>query len=435
MAPAGLATACALFAVGSATYGEPLWKRAWDTIVHALPQAEGRERQSWNGAGPWGWPAAEEKKPSVSEPSEETAAGEESKPDPPGGAGWGWSFTWAAGGFAEWFSTEDRPGRLQQDGGWLLYFIDNAGVKLFGLAWPLTACVSMFTFLAGLVGLCAYSIQVVTAPFRWACGVLACCCPRRRTQEERELDRLIPAPAVPASTVTWKGPGTGGATTTDFYANHIRGRGARRRPNDLLVRSAGQVARLRLDFSEKRKVDRRGLWVRYDEVKGASSRSFRRELSGKDQKWMHLCRASGCEEGDDHSKEYAAVDMDAIIDLGRHARMTPCRICVLFWRVWLWVMRLFVGALCGVCGCCCRRRGTKKVRTSPAAALFDEESESEAEEEESPCQAIKVGIACEGATRALAPDGCDEAAPGGGTALIVEDAKVSDFPPCVEVEP
>jgi hypothetical protein len=59
-------------------------------------------------------------------------------------------------------------------------------------------------------------------------------------------------------------------------------------------------------------------------VKGASPRNFQEELADRDPKWVHLCRISECDEGREHFKEYAAVDMDAIVDLGRHARLTPC---------------------------------------------------------------------------------------------------------------
>jgi len=75
-------------------------------------------------------------------------------------------------------------------------------------------------------------------------------------------------------------------------------------------------------------------------------------------------------------------------------------------------VRCLAQLVCCLCGCCRRRPRARRAKESPAAVMLDEGSESEAEEEDSPCQAVQVGIACEGATRALAADGCDEAAPG-----------------------
>ena len=74
--------------------------------------------------------------------------------------------SWAVGGFAEWFSTSDRPGRLQQDGGWGGCIIDNLGLRLFGLVWLLMAFASILACCTGIMGLCAYSISVVSVPLK-----------------------------------------------------------------------------------------------------------------------------------------------------------------------------------------------------------------------------------------------------------------------------
>ena len=140
MAPSFTASCAALYAFAVCSDG--MWQTAWDKLADLPFNQRWRDR-----------PAEEEEMP-VHRSTAEDASGAGPASDETS-EGWGWRFTWAAGtgGFAEWFSTQERPGRLQRDGGWLLYFLDSLGLKLFGLAWPLTACVGMFAFMAGLMGL------------------------------------------------------------------------------------------------------------------------------------------------------------------------------------------------------------------------------------------------------------------------------------------
>eukprot|EP00959_Pyramimonas_sp_CCMP1952_P331873 6949361-Pyramimonas_sp.AAC.1 len=87
------------------------------------------------------------------------------------------------------------------------------------------------------------------------------------------------------------------------------------------------------------RINRQGLWVECDSVKGASDKGFRRELEQRDQRWLHLRRSASCagckgRENELHCKEYAAIDNEAIVDLGDYSKFTPCRIFVWLWR-WL----------------------------------------------------------------------------------------------------
>ena len=107
------------------------------------------------------------------------------------------------------------------------------------------------------------------------------------------------------------------------------------------------------------------------------------------------------------------VDQGSLVDLGKYGAMTPCRVCVLFARLWMGVLTCLARVLCACCGCCqCRRRRRKKATRAmldPAAGLLGQESESDLEEEdEFTCQAVKIGLACGDEVKPLAPDGCKD---------------------------
>ena len=61
-----------------------------------------------------------------------------------------------------------------------------------------------------------------------------------------------------------------------------------------------------------------------------------------------------------------------------------------------------------------------------------DDSESEVEPAEIPCQAVLVGICDQGYTRPLCVADCRDEATREDTRLLFEDAVVSDLPPCVE---
>ena len=109
----------------------------------------------------------------------------------------------------------------------------------------------------------------------WASsGVIACCC--RRGQADGELPALA-APNL-ARTIEWHGPATGWNTETRYLQERIKGRGSRRKLNDIVIRYEGQVARLQQDESRMKRIDAYGLRVQFAGIAGCSSRAFRKKL-------------------------------------------------------------------------------------------------------------------------------------------------------------
>ena len=209
-----------------------------------------------------------------------------------------------------------------------------------GPRWPTAGLLFAIT----LFWLSTYSLTVLLTPVAWMMtpfGRLSRCCSRR------QVDALPPevaaaiAPDRPApSTMRWTGPGTGSEPSTEYYRRGIKGRGAGRRPNHVVIRRDGQVARLQATEGAQRRIDRHGFTFAYSEVLGCTSRAWRRELDGQSE--VHLCRKASC--GFDHGchvLEYAALDAGAIVDLQSYAHPTPLRFLMLFfgwwWRCLLWL--------------------------------------------------------------------------------------------------
>ena len=152
------------------------------------------------------------------------------------GTVWGfWKPAGLAGSEAPWFGTPDQPGRLRMDGGWAGYFIDGIGVQAFGSWWPWTACIIMASFNIGLLGILTYSLHTLTGPCRAIgrgiqalCGL--CCCKRRD-----ELDAHLPSARPPTVDIEWHGPKTGWPTETRYLQQRLKGRGSRRRLNDVVI--------------------------------------------------------------------------------------------------------------------------------------------------------------------------------------------------------
>ena len=77
------------------------------------------------------------------------------------------------------------------------------------------------------------------------------------------------------------------------------------------------AARIQPDWSQRSRIDRHGLWVKPGRVLGVTARSLRENLERTEA--IHLCRSEDCtQEGAVHCKEFAAVDADAVIDLGAY---------------------------------------------------------------------------------------------------------------------
>ena len=130
-----------------------------------------------------------------------------------------------------------------------------------------------------------------------------------------------------------------------------------------------------------------------------------------------------------HVKEYAAVDATAIINLGDHAELTWFH-CLGVGCNWA---RRGVWVLCWPVRECwrCVRRAPARVGSDGRGGhrALATESESEAEEEDKPCYAVRVGVKVQGEMRPLAPEGCSDSAAPEATALLIEDAAVSDVDP------
>ena len=332
--------------------------------------------------------------------------------------------------YESWFSTPEGTGRLGRDAGWIGYFVDSVGVAAFGAWWCYAAWTGIGAGAIILLGLLAYSIQTLLAPVRWvttvvgyAWGPLSCCC-------RRAGDEPAPLPEGPplARNVEWRGPATGWPAETRYLQEKVKGRGSRRRLNDVLVRVHGQVARLQQDESSQRRIDTHGLKVKFLGITGCTSRQFRREL--EDIGEIHLCRQVECGvEHGMHVKEYAGIDREALLDLHQYANGSPRWLlgvfCRCFWRGGSVLL------VCLLCLCCCggARRSRQLRRPDGGVRDLGPDSESEAEIDECSCQAVRVGVIQDGHMRPLSPHGCGDLACSEETILLDEDAAVSDIRP------
>ena len=252
-----------------------------------------------------------------------------------------------------WFSTPEKSGRLSDEAGRAWYFVDSIGVYLCGAWWPLTAWAIGGMLCVGFLGVLTYSLQQLLAPVRWLgqclvwVGSLCPCCFRRRD----EAMALLPsAPGAP-TTVEWRGPGTGWPTETRYLQEKVKGRGSRRKLNDVIIRCDGNVARLQQDESNLKRIDTYGLRMRIANVTGRTSRQLRRQLDEVGE--VHLCRAGDC--GLDHPlhiKEFAGVDREALLDLHYYAHGSPRWILGVMWRscyyclyCFWYIMNVYVPAL------------------------------------------------------------------------------------------
>ena len=160
------------------------------------------------------------------------------------------------------FSTPDRKGSLGTDGGWALYFVDKFGVLCFGQYWPVAGWTALAASLTLLVTALAWSFR--TCERCLCCG--GGCCRRGRPPHGGALDpalRHLPETPVPPaySSVTFVGPDCATPVDTEYYQRKVRGRGAGRRPRDLVLQFPHGAVRLQPDWSQRTRVDRHGLWI------------------------------------------------------------------------------------------------------------------------------------------------------------------------------
>ncbi|CAK0843868.1 unnamed protein product [Prorocentrum cordatum] len=147
-------------------------------------------------------------------------------------------------------------------GGWVMYAVDQAGVYLFGAAWTVTAT---FLGLLSATGILAPGGAQSPRHLRalqlgsWAVSRVFCLCARRRAPGDAELDELLPLAPPQPTAAKWCGQAAGPGTTTEHFRPRVKGRGSKRKFNDLPIWHQGQVARRRLNFDEVLRVDRKGL--------------------------------------------------------------------------------------------------------------------------------------------------------------------------------
>ena len=290
------------------------------------------------------------------------------------------------------------------------------------------ACIIMASFNIGLLGILTYSLHTLTGPCRaigrgihMLCGL--CCCRRRD-----ELDVHLPSARPPTVDIEWHGPKTGWPTETRYLQQRLKGRGSRRRLNDVVIRRGGHVARLHQEESLLKRIDSDGLRVKFSSVSGCTSRQFRRELEEAGE--IHLCRQLECRADHAlHIQEFAGVDHEALLDLHRYAHGSPRWLLGLLGRgVWRGLgLAVRAGRRC--CRLCCVKKEGRVIRNEDGQErILDPDSESEVEGDEASCQGVRVGLVLDGEMRPLAPDGCNEATQE-ETTLLDEDIEVSDVRP------
>ena len=371
--------------------------------------------------------------PSTGEPPSPPVMG-----DPPQGATststtsvwWGeWNFRVLLG----WtnlmvFSTPEQKGSLGTEGGWALYLLDKVGVISFGRYWPVAGWTALATLMIGLLTALVWSLKACEKWFCCGCG-----CRRRGVREGAQaVDpalRHLPVTATPTTyaPVTLVGPGSSTPVDTEYFQRQVRGRGAGRRPHDLVLRFPQGAVRMQPDWTHRTRIDRHGLWIKPGRILGVTARALREHLERADQ--IHLCRSDDCTQpGAYHCKEFAAIDADSVIDLGAYGRLDGWRALVLFWRGLRSLKRLLHGFLL-CCSCRSCRRTTeapRQIQDQGVIRPLDPDSESEAEQISDPCEAVLIGLELQGKPRALAPEGCDDKAAAEPTRLLVDDLQLSD---------
>ena len=220
------------------------------------------------------------------------------------------------------------------------------------------------------------------------------------------------------------------AADTEFYNKGVRGRGINRKPHDLVVVLDSGVVRLQVDQERRGRIDRHGLWVHYSRVLGVTTRSVREQRERAQS--IHPCKVVDCQGGvGNHCTSCAAVDSEALVDLGAYGRVSAWRIGVLALRGLHSIARLLTST------CCCSRRWRplrrpttlrpRQIQEQGVLRSLDPDSESETELILDPCDAVRVRIALHGKQHALSSEECQDRAAPEGTRLLEEDQALSDL--------
>ena len=416
-----------LFAAGWWGGGRPILPPSADPQVNVTQNNTG---MSWQGVPPLSFFSFGKKPQGVppSPPSPPPVSGSPNGASPPSADGdlsWGW---WSVSLLVEWavgrvFSTRSHPGSASTRGGWAGYVIDRSGLWMFGNFWPAVGA---------LVGL-AWALRTL----RQVC----CCCCRRGEHPPVEGGAppgAVPAPRVAADlpslavakgfvSLELTGPDAPRAVDTEYYQRKIRGRGVGRKPHDVVVK-LDQGA-----WDGGSRIDRTGLLVHYSRVLGVTDRRLREELEREGN--IHLCRQRECSHPALlHCRCYAAVDSEALVDLGAYGRFSAWRASVLLARL----SRTILGGLLFFArwvwrGNIALRRpsragaGPRQIQERGVLRSLDPESESEAEVLEDPCQAVQVGLELQGVVKALAVEDCTDRAAAEPTRLLERDSELSDL--------
>ena len=169
-------------------------------------------------------------------------------------------------------------------------------------------------------------MTVLAWSFRTCERCLCCggsCCRRSRPSHGVALDpalRYLPETPVPPaySSVGFVGPGCATPVDTEYYQRKVRGRGAGRRPHDLVLQFPQRAVRLQPDWSQRTRVTVCGSPP--GRILGVTARSLREVIERAQH--IHLCRSEECtHEGQFYCKAYVAIDADAVIDLGAYGRL------------------------------------------------------------------------------------------------------------------
>ena len=235
-------------------------------------------------------------------------------------------------------------------------------------------------------------------------------------------------PKRPLLRLVLTGPTGVRAADTEFYQREFPGRGTNRKPNDLVVVVDAGVARLQLDPERRTRIDRHGLWVHPSRALGATTRKVRELVEREDQ--LHLCRGADCQGGPGfHCCSYAAVDAEALVDLGAYDRVSAWRLGVLVWRSLyaLWAAASSLWSALRRHPLLSRPNAPRQIQEQGVLRALDPDSESETEVVLNPCEADRIGLTLQGKQRALAPEGCQDRAAPEPTRLLEADQQLSDL--------
>lgn len=225
------------------------------------------------------------------------------------------------------FSTAEESGSLSRHGGWVGLCVDAAGYSAFGEWWPMVGGFALLLWIVGTVALTRWGVKTVFAPCRFMVTMAKFV--TGKPLGPQDAGTPVGSRAF-CPTVEWRGPAAVIGLDNKYFSERVKGRGSRRHANHLLMRHEGRVARVELLPSGFGRVDLLGMTARVESVIGASHRSLRRLLEELPNQTLHLCRCTKCDKGGHglHVKESAAVDCEALIDLGLLAEEGA------MWRCW-----------------------------------------------------------------------------------------------------